>query len=245
MITNINLPSFDGLGDMTEEKQRKKLMSYLHQLTEQLKYVLGNLDSDNFIPQVKDRIDNAADIEEVDKVREQSERDFRKALAEIVQTSDEITIAYQKEIAENADSITSSVSANYALKNDLSKSIASVQSSVKQNTDSIQATVTQTAALQDKLGDFNYYTFSSYIRYDQDGLTLGKSDSDFKCVITNTKLSFYNGTAEIAYVSGNKLYIRDANVTGTLSLGNSGTGYYDFVLEANQSISIVYRGGNS
>ena len=44
--------------------------------------------------------------------------------------------------------------------------------------------------------------------------------SSFKTGLSNTKLSFKQGDNEIAYISGNKLYITEAYVTAGLSIEN-------------------------
>ena len=69
-------------------------------------------------------------------------------------------------------------------------------------------------------------TYSKYFHATIDGLEIGDggagSDpaSSFKTVLSNTKLSFKQGDNEIAYISGNKLYITEAYVTAGLSIEN-------------------------
>ena len=58
-----------------------------------------------------------------------------------------------------------------------------------------------------------------YMAYDENGLTLGASTSTFKTVIDNQRLAFYEGTNVAAYISNNQLYIPNAVVEKTLSLG--------------------------
>jgi len=57
------------------------------------------------------------------------------------------------------------------------------------------------------------------------GLTLGKSDSPYKVVLSNTKLSFLQDGAEIAYISNNKLYITASEIVNQFVIGNPDEGY--------------------
>ena len=57
-------------------------------------------------------------------------------------------------------------------------------------------------------------------RMDADGVTIGKSNSDFDVRIDNEKLSFRENGQEIAYVSNSQLYITAAEITQSLTIGN-------------------------
>ncbi|MDR1513845.1 MAG: hypothetical protein LBS56_10280 [Propionibacteriaceae bacterium] len=52
------------------------------------------------------------------------------------------------------------------------------------------------------------------------GIRIGKSDSPYQCLLTNAKLSFLQSGVEIAYVSNNKLYIREAEILDNLTLSH-------------------------
>ena len=76
-------------------------------------------------------------------------------------------------------------------------------------------------------------TIKSYQRFTDDGIELGKSDSPFIAKLGNTKLSFLQDGVEIAYISNNKLYITEAQVTDKLSIGNDSNGYFEWVTTKN------------
>ena len=59
----------------------------------------------------------------------------------------------------------------------------------------------------------------NYIRFDNNGIELGKSNSPFKTNLSNTKLSFSQSGHEVAYISNNKMYITSAEITADLRLG--------------------------
>ena len=60
------------------------------------------------------------------------------------------------------------------------------------------------------------------------GIEIGRSDSNVKARFTNDKLSFYQGVAEVAYISGSALYITNAEIIDYLKIGNSNDGYFLF-----------------
>lgn len=76
-------------------------------------------------------------------------------------------------------------------------------------------------------------TFKAYQRFNEDGMELGRSDSPFIARLGNTKLSFLQNGVEIAYISNNKLYITEAQVTDQLSIGNDSYGYFEWVTTKN------------
>ena len=143
-----------------------------------------------------------------------------------------------------SDRIQSEVEARYALKSDVEQSALSISSRVTQNAGDITAAFTRVLQLEDAVGSFRQETFSTFIRFDAGGVELGRTDSEFRCRLTNERLSFLQGANEVAFISNNRLYITDAVVTGTLSLGHTGVGFYDFQREANGSLSLVYRDAN-
>lgn len=79
----------------------------------------------------------------------------------------------------------------------------------------------------------------SYQRFTADGLELGKSNSPFMAKLGNTRLSFLQNGVEIAYISNNKLYITEAQVTERLSVGNS-NGYFDWEM-TKSGLGIKWR----
>ena len=60
------------------------------------------------------------------------------------------------------------------------------------------------------------------------GIEIGRSDSNIKARFTNDRLSFFQGVAEVAYVSGSSLYITNADILDYLRIGNQSDGYFLF-----------------
>lgn len=72
---------------------------------------------------------------------------------------------------------------------------------------------------------------NSYMLFDNDGLTLGKSDSAFKTKITNEEWSIQKNGAKLTYINDQTMYITDGQFTQSLKIGAFG-----FVPRANGSL---------
>ena len=97
-------------------------------------------------------------------------------------------------------------------KNEMSGQIASVNGRVdglKQTTDNV----------------------NNYMSFNNDGLTLGKSDSAFKTEITNQEWSIQKNGAKLTYINDQTMYITDGQFTQSLKVGA-----FEFVPRANGSL---------
>ena len=72
---------------------------------------------------------------------------------------------------------------------------------------------------------------NNYMSFDNDGLTLGKSDSAFKTKITNQEWSIQKNGTKVTYINDQTMYITDGQFTQSLKIGNFG-----FVPRANGSL---------
>lgn len=72
---------------------------------------------------------------------------------------------------------------------------------------------------------------NSYMSFDNDGLTLGKSDSAFKTKITNEEWSIQKNGAKVTYINDQTMYITDGQFTQSLKIVAFG-----FVPRANGSL---------
>ena len=74
---------------------------------------------------------------------------------------------------------------------------------------------------------FSYFQFG-----EEDGapyLDMGSSESSVKMRLTNTRLSFVQAGAELAYFSDNKLYVTRLEAVEQISIGTDTNGYLDIV----------------
>lgn len=89
--------------------------------------------------------------------------------------------------------------------------------------------------------DANQLMLETYIRFDEDGIELGKSGSPFISKLSNTELAFLQNGQKVAYISNNKLYITDAEVNNKLTIGKPSNGYFDFIPRDNGNLSFKFR----
>lgn len=62
----------------------------------------------------------------------------------------------------------------------------------------------------------------SYMSFDKDGLTLGKSDSKFKTQITNQEWAILKDTEKVTYINDKTMYVTNGQFTKSLNVGAFG-----------------------
>lgn len=110
-----------------------------------------------------------------------------------------------------------------------------IKSSIKQTKDSITFDFDKFKEIyqNDKnifQGKFN--DISSYIRFDINGMEMGKKDGEFKMRLSPKKQSFFMKEKEVAYFSNEELYITDARILRSIRIGN-----FAFVPRENGNLS--------
>lgn len=132
--------------------------------------------------------------------------------------------------------LSSNVALNAYINNSIDQKVAEMQLTPEQFEILFNDTVkddidSSISGVQTDLNDYQTEV-ANYMRYDNTGtLTLGKANNEFTTQIDNTKMSFKQGNAEVAYISNQSMYITNARVTEQLSLGtNNGYGYFDWVV---------------
>ena len=84
-----------------------------------------------------------------------------------------------------------------------------------------------------------------YIKFIEGNIVLGDENNDLQCVITNEKISFMQNGSEVAYISNNKLYITNAEVLDRFTVGNSLSGYFDWIPRSNGNLGMKWRAGSN
>lgn len=157
----------------------------------------------------------------------------------------EETIKRQSAIETKANEITSKVSETYVSNSALEHYQNTVSSQFTQTkkdfTWSINQSVTDAKnEMNGQIGSINGRVdglkettdnVNNYMSFDNDGLTLGKSDSAFKTKITNQEWSIQKNGAKVTYINDQTMYITDGQFTQSLKIGNFG-----FVPRANGSL---------
>lgn len=79
---------------------------------------------------------------------------------------------------------------------------------------------------------------TSYIRFTDGHIIMGRSDSAVQLDIDNDRVSFKQAGTEVAYISDSKLYITDAEITRSIRIGN-----FAWVPRENGNLSFTWVGG--
>ena len=141
------------------------------------------------------------------------------------------------EITENLIS-TSVGETFYVSKNEFEMLAKKTESQMNQTSSDIQMSfITSYQYTSDVESDLENYKeeVATNIRFDEKGIELGKTNSPFKAVLSNEKLSFTENDLEVAYISNNKMHITQAEVKNSLTIGpsNSSSYSYRWNLESN------------
>lgn len=86
----------------------------------------------------------------------------------------------------------------------------------------------------------HYAELLTYIRFNENGIEIGKQGNAITMQLDNDSLDFYNNGTRVAYISDNQLYITDGRFLRSVRIGN-----YGFIPEVNGSVSFTYLGGES
>ena len=143
-------------------------------------------------------------------------------------------------VKDGVDSALTSVDGLYTKKGEFETFQNSVSSSFEQTSKDISMqfsnAVNASNTVNGKLEEYKAKV-ETYIRFDTKGMEMGKSDSPFKSVLTNQKLSFTENGYEVAYMSDNKLYITNAEILDSFIMGSW---FWD--VGPNGNLSLNWRG---
>ena len=115
--------------------------------------------------------------------------------------------------------------------------IQELNTKVTQNDTTISFVKTGLEQIESDLEGYVTQTdLEEYVRFDGANIELGTSKSNFRTIITNEEIGFYDGATKVAYVSNNTLMIVDAIVKNTLRIGN-----FVWKPRANGNLSLVYN----
>ena len=157
----------------------------------------------------------------------------------------EETIKRQSAIETKANEITSKVSETYVSNSAFEHYQKDVTSQFTQTKDDFTWTIGQNikSAKTEIGGQINGINgtlkgltdttdeIKSYMSFDKDALTLGKSGNKFKTQITNQEWSILKDSEKVTYINDKTMYITDGQFTESLKVGNFG-----FVPRANGSL---------
>ena len=93
--------------------------------------------------------------------------------------------------------------------------------------------------VKNKFDDLN-----TYIRFDEEGMEIGKLGSNFKGKFTNDELAFYSGEDKVAYFNNSRMYVPDSiEVQGQMVVSDPLTDqFYRFLVRPNGHLSLMWKG---
>lgn len=246
-MAEISVPKPHQIGDLGQQGERRKLYTYLYQLSEKLESAMQNIGSENMsdaynkqmtdITSVSDKAKQLAamlDNNELAKTKNVREN-FKELSDSISTTAQNVTASFDSAIEQTDKSIKDYVAAHYYASEEDMTLAKKISTTVEQQASSWEVRIATLEELD--VGAVTQLTqdFETYIRFTSDGLTLGKQGgSAIEAKLTNKSLDFVQaGTTDVlASISNDKLHINIAEID-RLSLGNEAHGYLDVDMEAD------------
>ena len=303
------------MNDVVTQDANVALIAMLSQIDETLKQVVNGTGSVNAIAtslKKSNEINEAAKenaVEVAIRLTEENKKKFDELKSQIINTANEITENYKKEITDTETELSNLMGKDYVAKSDFGTYKTEIDTRFSQTTESIKLAAENTESVQSELSEFKKTqaadlaimqnsiitqvsdsfasktelskieetvnskvtqsasditeTFEKKLKVLNDELTdttnssnefmkdieayikrgelengvygieVGRSDSNMKARFTNEKLSFLQGSVEVAYISGNNLYISRAEILDYLRIGNQTDGYFIWDVTSN------------
>ena len=147
------------------------------------------------------------------------------------------------QIAMTAEQIRSEVKRDYATADQVSQMNETLSTLAEQSENNFTWTVTKVneiiedAAANDNLTREQLNLIHTYMRFGEDGLTIGKAGNPLTFRVVNDRLAFYMNDTEVAYLSDNKLYVTQAKILARLQIGK-----FAYEPQSNGNLSVIYTG---
>ena len=147
------------------------------------------------------------------------------------------------QIALTAEQIRSEVKRDYATSDQMSQVTETLSTLAEQSENNFTWTVTKVneiiedAAANDNLTREQLNLIHTYMRFGEDGLTIGKAGNPLTFRVVNDRLAFYMNDTEVAYLSDNKLYVTQAEILARLQIGT-----FAYEPQSNGNLSVIYTG---
>ncbi len=238
-MVDFRLPSITG----SETEQLSQIRSFLYQFIPQLQWAMSQLNTTAGSDYVVKKENKAAEQKESFN----AEVAFG-ALKPLIIKSADIVQAYYEEIS-------SRIVGSYVAESDFGAFVEKTEQEIVQSSTDIeqifhdmQGILTDIENLNFTLAEVNAHIKSGLIYYDDEGIPVygleigqrntidGEEVFNKFARFTSDRLSFYDqNDTEVAYISDYKLYITNAEVTGTLKLGG-------FLVDTAKGLTIKWVG---
>ena len=136
-------------------------------------------------------------------------------------------------IEQTKTSILQTVSENYYSASD-GANLASIVSTIQMNFVKKE----DFSSLSDTVSS-NQTQLNTYIRFNAEGIEIGKQDSEFRTRQTNSRYSILQNNDEVAYFANNRMYNSNIEVSNSLRIGNFG-----FIVNGDGSLTFKKVGGD-
>ena len=147
-------------------------------------------------------------------------------------------------VSDAQTNILDNVGQNYATKDSATEISESLASFMEQTATDIGMVFTNTKTyVDDGVGsDLSTYkeTVSTHIRFNDNGMELGKSDSPFTATLDNTELAFNENGVKVAHISNNTMNITRAEIKDVLKIGEATQGFFTWSQGSNGNMSLKW-----
>jgi len=222
MAIDIRLPNINATSEMGQLTQ---IRSYLYQFAEQMRWALNTIEGGNTSSVVNASTGRTYETAEPND----AESTFNSIKSLIIKSAD-IFEAYYDKINANLDGLYVAQSDFGTYVNETNQKIEANSEGIRQHYENIQKILSDIDAINEIVS--NAYIKTGLLDYADDGtpiygLEIGQKNEvegvevfDKFARFTSDRMSFYDqNDTEVAYISDYKLYITNAEITGTLTLG--------------------------
>ena len=238
MSFNIELPNITG---NTPSEQTRQLQSYLFQMVGQLNWALNTIDTASST----EFASSAIKFEQGEKITEKEAVDTFNSIKALIIKSADIVKAYE-------ETIMTDFNGTYFAGSDFGSYLEQTNRSIEENSKgvnevyvNVQTVSGKVDGIENETKETNAYIKRGYLGYhdrlkkDVYGVAVGQTDNGaykrYAWFISEGLCLFDENDNEVAYVSQNKLYIRDAAFFGTVQFG-------EYKLDTSDGLAFTWIG---
>ena len=245
MSANIRLPNITA---KDTEGKMVQMQSYMHQLVEQLNWALDTVDNAINGNTANIKMSSAMSSSKNSSTSEQEALDIFNSLKALIISSADIVLAYEDAMKETFNGI-------YVAQSDFGTYQRQTSLNILKNSTSINEVYNSIESISNangtgKLDELSTHIKRGLIGTDENGkeiwgIEVGETvGGEFKrsARFTPGKLSFHNkDEAEIAYISGQKLYITEAEFTGAVKF-HASISVGKYLLDTSDGLAFMWGG---
>ena len=225
MSIDIRLPNITATDP---DGKLSQMQSYMHQLVEQLNWALATVDN-----AIQGNTSNVVMTAQNGSKSEENAVDTFNSIKALIIKSADIVKAYEETMREdfNGEYVAVSDFGTYTQKTDLA---------IETNSKGVSELYTNVQTIGDDVRETNTYIRRGQLDDDVYGIEVGETNESGVFTkyarFTASKLSFYDGREnEVAYISTNRLYIKDAVFLGDVQVGK-------YIMDTSDGIAFLWGG---